>query len=65
MEGVPTMEIREGNVSVEQVPSLKINDKLLQECELSVVKKEILALVKKVGEQRKRIIELEEKNANR
>lgn len=51
-------ETQEGNVRVSQQPVIRIGDVALEDCNPYAIRREILALVKKIGEQRDEIMRL-------
>lgn len=51
-------ETQEGNVRVSQQPVIRIGDVALEDCKPYAIRREILALVKKIGEQRDEIMRL-------
>jgi len=59
------MEINEGDIKISQVPYVTIGDKELHECEWWRIKREFVSLVKKIGEQRERIAQLEKELASK
>ena len=52
------MEVTEGNIRVGSQPVITIGDASLHTCDRNIIAKEILALVKRIGELREENIEL-------
>jgi hypothetical protein len=55
MEKISSLEVAEGNVRISSMPAVYINDKPFLDCSREEIEKEVLALVRRIIDLRKRL----------
>ena len=62
MEGVPKMEVTEGNVRVEHVEVVMIGDVPLDKCSPRKIRRELLSMIRRIAELRAEVEALKGEN---